>query len=255
MNGSRRSRRRDLSAREEKIFDAYADGGLSRAEVCRAAAARPGDLAAAIDHTVLKADATADDIQKLCDEARQYRFAAVCINPVWVPLCAARLDGSSVAVCSVVGFPLGADDPETKALAARRAVQDGATEIDMVIALGHLKGGDDEALFGDIAAVRRETLGLACLKAIIETSLLTDAQKVRACEIACRAGVDFVKTSTGFAAGGATEADVALLRKTVGIDVGVKASGGIKDRATAEAMLAAGANRIGTSSGVAIVTG
>ena len=255
MSGPGGARRRDLIAREEIVFGAYADGGLSRAEACRAAAARPGDLAAAIDHTLLKADATADDIQKLCDEARQYRFAAVCVNPVWVPLCAARLDGSGVAVCSVVGFPLGADDPETKALAARRAVQDGATEIDMVIALGHLKGGDEAALFGDIAAVRSATLGLACLKAIVETSLLTDAQKVRACEIACRAGVDFVKTSTGFAAGGATEADVALLRKTVGAKVGVKASGGIKDRVTAEAMLAAGANRIGASASVAIVTG
>ena len=255
MSGSGWSSRRDLIAREEIVFGAYADGGLSRAELCRAAAARPGDLAAAIDHTLLRADATAVDIQRLCDEARQYRFAAVCVNPVWVPLCAARLSGCGVAVCSVVGFPLGADDPETKALAARRAVRDGATEIDMVIALGHLKGGDEEALFGDIAAVRRETLGLACLKAIIETSLLTDAQKVRACEVACRAGVDFVKTSTGFAAAGATAADVALLRKTVGTEVGVKASGGIKDRVTAEAMLAAGANRIGVSAGVAIITG
>jgi deoxyribose-phosphate aldolase len=255
MSSAEPPRLDDRRARSRAMFRAYTETGLTRATACPAAAAHPRSLAAAIDHTLLRADATAREVERLCDEARKHRFAAVCVNADWVKLCATRLSGSAVAVCSVVGFPLGADDPATKAFAARCAVQNGATEIDMVMAVGRLKGGDEVALYDDIAAVRQAVFGVACLKVIVETALLTDAEKVRACEIACAAGTDFVKTSSGFAGGGATTADVALLRKTVGPAIGVKASGGIKDRATAEAMLAAGANRLGASAGVAIVGG
>lgn len=240
--------------REELFLRAYAGEGARRAHVEPGAAITPADLARCIDHTLLKADATRAHVEQLCREAGQHRFAAVCVNARFVPFCHQLLHDTDVAVCTVVGFPLGADDGEIKALAARRAVQQGATEVDMVLPLGALKAGDTAAVYRDVAAVRRETLGLALLKVIIECALLDDAEKTLACRIAADAGADFVKTSTGFA-GGATVADVQLMRRAVGGAIGVKASGGIRDRAAAEAMLAAGANRLGTSSGVAIVTG
>lgn len=212
------------------------------------------DLARTIDHTLLKPDATAAQIDRLCDEARAHDFAAVCVNPCWVARCAARLRGSRVAVCTVIGFPLGANETTVKAEEARRALAAGAAEVDMVVNLGALKGGDQAAVQDDIAAVRAAAAG-ATLKVIIETALLTDAEKTTVCRLAVAAGADFVKTSTGFAAGGATAADVALMRAAVGPECGVKASGGIRDRAAALAMLAAGADRLGTSAGVAIVQG
>ena len=214
----------------------------------------PTDLARSIDHTLLKPDATVSQIRELCAAARTHGFASVCVNPVWVRECAPLLRGSGVAVCTVVGFPLGASSSETKAFEAMHAANGGATEIDMVINIGALKGGDIAVVQEDIAAVRR-AVPSAILKVIIETALLTDAQKVTACQIAKACGANFVKTSTGFNGGGATIADVALMRATVGPDMGVKASGGVRTRADAEAMLAAGATRIGTSNGVAIVTG
>jgi deoxyribose-phosphate aldolase len=212
------------------------------------------DLARTIDHTVLEADATADRIERLCDEARRHGFAAVCVNPCWVSLCVRLLQGSPVAVCTVVGFPLGANESATKADEARRAIAAGATEVDMVLNLGALKAGDHVAVQADIAAVRAASAG-ATLKVILECALLTDAEKADACRLAVDAGADFVKTSTGFASGGATVADVMLMRAVVGPQCGVKAAGGIRDRAAALAMLAAGADRLGTSSGVAIMHG
>jgi deoxyribose-phosphate aldolase len=212
------------------------------------------DLARAIDHTILKADVTAPQIERLCDEARRHGFAAVCVNPCWVSLCARLLRGSPVAVCTVVGFPLGANESATKADEARRAIAAGATEVDMVLNIGALKAGDHVTVQADIAAVRAASAG-ATLKVILECALLTDDEKTAACRLAVAAGADFVKTSTGFASGGATVADVTLMRAAVGPGCGVKASGGIRDRATALAMLAAGAARLGTSSGVAILEG
>ncbi|BAQ44949.1 MULTISPECIES: deoxyribose-phosphate aldolase [Methylobacterium] len=210
-------------------------------------------LAGLIDHTLLRADATAAEVRRVCDEALAHRFKAVCVNPVHVGLVAEILSGSGVAPCSVVGFPLGAVMPQDKAAEAAGAVARGAGEIDMVIALGALKAGDHAAVRADIAAVRA-----ACrdrvLKVIIETCHLDDAQKRLACTLAVEAGADFVKTSTGFSTGGATAADVALMRATVGDGIGVKASGGVRSLEAARAMVAAGATRLGTSSGVALVT-
>lgn len=203
-----------------------------------------------IDHTLLKAEATRDDIQKLCAEARELGFAAVCVNPVWVPLSHGALAGSSVRVATVVGFPLGANEPETKAAEARLAVIEGANELDMVAALGHIRAGDWVHVSRDIAAVVEAAPGHV-VKVILETAILDAAQIARAAEIACDAGAAFVKTSTGFhAAGGATVEAVAIMRRAVGEAVGVKAAGGIRDCETALRMLAAGATRIGTSSGV-----
>lgn len=214
------------------------------------------DLARAIDHTLLKPEATPAQVELLCAEARQYGFASVCVNPSFVPLCARLLAESSVAVCTVVGFPLGATTTETKVFETRQAIAQGAREIDMVIAIGRLKAGDYLAVFADIAAVVAacHAGGVVC-KVIIETALLTDAEKVAASLLAARAGADFVKTSTGFAGGGATVSDVALMRRAVGPRIGVKAAGGVRDRAAAEALLAAGATRLGASAGVAIVAG
>ncbi len=215
-------------------------------------------LARYIDHTLLKPEATAAQVAQLCAEARTHQFAAVCINPVHVLQAASLLQGTGVAVCTVVGFPLGASLPEAKAFEARRALEQGATEIDMVINLGALKGGQWEAVAQDIRAVVATCQAYtppALVKVILETCLLTDEEKVRACQVAQAAGADFVKTSTGFNASGATVADVALMRRTVGPALGVKAAGGVRSRAEAEAMLAAGATRIGTSSGVKIVQG
>jgi len=214
----------------------------------------PPALARLIDHTLLKPEATADAVRALCADGRAHGFAAVCVNPVWVALCAAELRNHSTLVATVAGFPLGASVPEVKAAEAAQAVVDGAREVDMVLNLGALKGGDDRLVERDVSAVVEACRGQgAAVKVIIEAALLTDEEKVRACSIARQAGARFVKTSTGFGPGGATVEDVALMRRTVGPGTGVKAAGGIRDWATARTMIAAGANRIGTSSGVRIV--
>jgi deoxyribose-phosphate aldolase len=209
-------------------------------------------LAALIDHTILAPEATAEQVLRFCEEAISHGFRAVCVNPVFVRLVAEALQGHPILPCAVVGFPLGAATPEIKAAEAARAQADGAAEIDMVIAIGALKAGDLAYVEHDIACVRHACPG-ATLKVILETCLLTDDEKRTACRLARAAGADFVKTSTGFSRGGATLADVALMRDAVGPEMGVKASGGVRTRELAEAMIAAGATRIGTSSGVAIV--
>jgi len=211
-------------------------------------------LAKTIDHTILKPDATAAQVLKLCDEAKEYGFASVCVNPSRIALAAEALKGTDVTPCCVVGFPLGAIPSESKAAETAVAVKNGAREIDMVINIGAAKDGDWALVEDDIAAVKA-ACGPAKLKVIIETCLLTDEEKVKACLAAKSAKADFVKTSTGFSKAGATVQDVALMRKTVGPEMGVKAAGGIHNRAEAEAMLEAGATRIGASSGIAIVTG
>ncbi|QHN49908.1 deoxyribose-phosphate aldolase [Geobacillus stearothermophilus] len=213
------------------------------------------NIANMIDHTLLKPEATEEQIVQLCAEAKQYGFASVCVNPSWVKTAARELSGTDVRVCTVIGFPLGATTPETKAFETKNAIENGAREVDMVINIGALKSGANDWVERDIRAVVEASAGKALVKVIIETALLTDDEKVRACQLAVKAGADYVKTSTGFSGGGATVEDVALMRKTVGDNVGVKASGGVRDRKTAEAMIAAGATRIGTSSGVAIVSG
>ena len=204
------------------------------------------ELAAKIDHTLLKADATRADILRVCEEAKTYHTASVCVNAFWVPVVAKALAGSGVKTCCVVGFPLGAMSSAAKAFEAREAVAAGAQEVDMVLNVGLARGGEWDAVEADIAAVV-QAAGQATVKVILETCLLTDAQKRRACEAAKAAGAGVVKTSTGFSTGGATEADVRLMREAVGPEMGVKASGGIRTREDAERMLAAGASRIGAS--------
>ena len=214
------------------------------------------DIAAMIDHTLLKPDATPDQIAQLCYEARKYGFASVCINPGHVKLCADLLRGSNVKVCTVIGFPLGATSPEAKVYETETALRDGATEIDMVINIGALKGGDNTWVARDIRGVVETAHNArAIVKVIIETSLLTDEEKVTACLLAKQAGADYVKTSTGFAGGGATVEDVALMRRVVGPEMGVKASGGVRTFEEARSMVQAGATRIGASAGVKIVQG
>ncbi len=207
-----------------------------------------------IDHTQLSADATKDKIKKLCDEAKEYDFASVCVNSCWVKYCAEELKDSSVNVCTVVGFPLGAMETRAKAYEAKCAVEDGADEVDMVINIGFLKDGDYDKVEDDIREVKK-ACGEKLLKVIIEACLLTDEEKIKACELSLSAGADYVKTSTGFSKWGAKEEDVALMRKTVGDKCGVKAAGGIRDRETAEKMIAAGASRLGCSAGIQIVKG
>ena len=209
------------------------------------------NLASYIDHTLLKADATEAQITRLCAEAREHRFASVCVNPRWVALCAQLLAGSGVRVCTVIGFPLGASSSAIKAAETRQAVADGADELDMVISVGDLKAGNNEFVRGDIRGVVKAAEGRT-VKVIIETCLLTDEEKSLACKLAMAAGADFVKTSTGFSTGGATVADVKLMRAAVGPNFGVKAAGGIRTRVDALAMIKAGANRIGASAGIAI---
>lgn len=206
-----------------------------------------------IDHTLLKADATPQQIETLCSEAKDHHFASVCVNSCYVPLANKLLEGTDVAVCCVVGFPLGAMLTAAKAYEAKRAVDAGAKEVDMVINVGFAKSGDWQAVEGDIRAVAEAVHPSALLKVIIETCLLTDDEKVNACLAAKAASADFVKTSTGFSTGGATIADVALMRKTVGPDMGVKASGGVRTKEDALAMIDAGATRLGASSGVQII--
>lgn len=212
-------------------------------------------LAKYIDHTLLKPDATPGQIKKLCAEAEEYQFASVCVNSCYARLAHDCLRGRGVAVCCVVGFPLGAMTPRAMAYEARCAAEDGATEIDMVIPVGALKAGDDETVRETIGAVVEAVTGRAIVKVIIEACLLTDEEKVRACRLAESVGAAFVKTSTGFSTGGATEHDVALMRKSVSNAVQVKAAGGIRDRETALKMIAAGADRIGASAGIQIVNG
>jgi deoxyribose-phosphate aldolase len=229
------------------------DAGASRIGVYAAGGA-PGGVAGMIDHTLLKPDATRADIDKLCREAAEFQFATVCVNPAWVALAAARLRGTGVGVCSVVGFPLGATTADVKQYETRRAIYDGATEIDMVINIGALKSGDLRTVERDIEAVVEPCRQCGVIsKVIIEAALLTDEEKVTASTLSKAAGADFVKTSTGFASGGATAADVALMRRVVGADMGVKAAGGVRDLQGLQAMVAAGATRVGASAGVKIV--
>ncbi|MEI2315789.1 deoxyribose-phosphate aldolase [Bacillus paramobilis] len=211
------------------------------------------NIAKLIDHTILKANTTKEDVMKVIEEAKEYKFASVCINPTWVNLAAEELAGHDVDVCTVIGFPLGASTTETKAFETKDAIAKGATEVDMVINVGALKDGDNEFVEKDIYEVVQAAKGKALVKVIIETCLLTDEEKVRACELSVKAGADFVKTSTGFSTGGATAEDIALMRKTVGPNVGVKASGGVRTREDADKMVAAGASRVGASASVAIV--
>jgi deoxyribose-phosphate aldolase len=229
------------------------DAGAARIGLALGEAASARDWTSLIDHTLLKPEASDEDIKKLCAEAATYHFASVCVNPTWVRAAACNLKGTSVPVCTVIGFPLGANLPDVKAYEARRAIFDGAREVDMVINVGALKSGDDCLVEHDIHSVveAAHEYNVIC-KVIIETALLTDDEKVRACLAAKNAGADFVKTSTGFSKGGATVADVALMRRTVGAGLGVKASGGVKGLEDARKMVEAGATRIGASVGVKI---
>ena len=213
------------------------------------------NLARFIDHTLLKADATKEQILTIVKEAKEYNFASVCVNPTWVKLAAAELKDTPVDVCTVIGFPLGSTTSEVKAFETKNAIENGATEVDMVINIGALKDRDFNLVEEDIKAVVNAAKGKALTKVIIETSLLTNEEKVKACELTVSAGADFVKTSTGFSTGGATVEDIALMRKTVGPDIGVKASGGVRSLADTEAMIKAGATRIGASSGKEIING
>jgi deoxyribose-phosphate aldolase len=235
--------------RVQGVFDA----GASRLGLHATEGGERG-VASAIDHTLLKPDATAEDIDTLCREAAEWKFATVCVNPTWVTRAATRLRGTGVGVCSVVGFPLGATTPDVKQYETRRAIFDGATEIDMVLNVGALKSGEVRLVADDIRAVVAacSERGVTS-KVILETALLTDEEKVTACTLAKAAGADFVKTSTGFGPGGATAADVALMRRVVGTGMGVKAAGGVRDLQQVRAMVAAGATRIGASAGVRIV--
>ncbi|MFD1363012.1 deoxyribose-phosphate aldolase [Lentibacillus salinarum] len=213
------------------------------------------ELAKYIDHTQLKPDTTKDQINRIVNEAREHNFASVCVNPYWVSDCYENLKDTEVKVCTVIGFPLGATSATSKVSEAKQALKDGATEVDMVINVGELKSANDDAVQRDIEAVVQAAEGSALTKVIIETSLLDNPEKVRACQLAKQAGADFVKTSTGFSGGGASVEDIKLMRKTVGNDMGVKASGGIRDLASVKAMIDAGATRIGASSGVDIIAG
>lgn len=213
------------------------------------------ELANIIDHTLLKADATQAEIIKLCAEAKEFNFASVCVNPSMVKLASEELKGCDVDVCTVIGFPLGATTSEVKAFEVKNTIENGATEVDMVINIGKLKDRDLEYVKNDIKAVVEAAKGKALTKVIIETCLLTEEEKVKACELAKKAGADFVKTSTGFSTGGATPEDIKLMRETVGPDMGVKASGGVRSIEDAEAVIKNGATRIGASASIAICEG
>ena len=229
------------------------EAGASRVGV-HAMGGAPTEVAALIDHTLLKPDATRQNIEELCREAAQFKFATVCVNPVWVALAARWLSTTGVRVCSVVGFPLGATTADVKGYETRRAIFDGAREIDMVINIGALKSGDLRTVERDVEAVTAPCRDCGVLsKVIIEAALLTDDEKVTACTLAKTAGADYVKTSTGFGPGGATAADVTLMRRVVGAEMGVKAAGGVRDLQGLQAMVAAGATRVGASAGVKIV--
>jgi deoxyribose-phosphate aldolase len=237
----------------DRMRSLIADGGV-RFGLTGAESEAAREVARFIDHTLLKPDASRSEILKVCEEGVRYGFASVCINPIWVREAACALRGSGVKVCTVIGFPLGANVPDTKVYEARRAIFDGASELDMVVNVGALKSGDHDLVSRDIRGVVEvaHEAGYIC-KVIIETALLTDDEKVSACLIAKEAGADFVKTSTGFSKGGATAADVALMRRVVGGQMGVKASGGVRDLKQAQEMIRAGATRIGASVGVQII--
>lgn len=213
------------------------------------------DIAKYIDHTILKPNATSEQVKKICDEAKEYGFASVCVNPTHVSFVASELQGSDVKTCVVVGFPLGANTTCIKVAETKSVIEDGADEVDMVVNVGAIKDGNWELVESDIKGVVDEAKGKALVKVIIETCLLIDDEKKKVCTIAKKVGADFVKTSTGFSTGGATAEDIALMRKTVGPELGVKASGGVRDFETAKAMIDAGATRIGASAGIAIVEG
>jgi deoxyribose-phosphate aldolase len=237
----------------DRMKSIIASGGV-RLGLTGAESEAARQVARHIDHTLLKPDATRDEILKVCEEGARYGFASVCINPTWVREAACALRGSGVKVCTVIGFPLGANAPDTKAYEGRRAIFDGATELDMVINIGALKSGDSDLVKRDIAGVVEVAHDAGCLsKVIIETALLTEDEKIRACLLSKEAGADFVKTSTGFSKGGATVADIALMRRVVGGQMGVKASGGVRDLKQVQEMFRAGATRIGASVGVRIV--
>ncbi len=213
------------------------------------------ELAKYIDHTLLKPESTREDILRVCEEAKHYNTASVCVNPFWIGFVAEQLKGTDIKPCCVIGFPLGATLPEVKAFETAAAIRDGAKEVDMVINVGALRGAELDAVYEDIKAVVDAAAGKALVKVIIETCLLTDEQKVIACRLAKQAGADFVKTSTGFSTGGAKVEDIRLMRETVGPEMGVKASGGVRTKADAEAMIEAGATRIGASSSKKIIEG
>jgi deoxyribose-phosphate aldolase len=238
-----------------EVVDSILASGADRISAGSGLAGVRREIAAMIDHTLLAPTATRDQISTLCDEAKRYGFASVCIQPCYVPLAAELLRLTNVKVCTVAGFPLGANKPETKSFEAERAVRDGAQEVDMVANVGALKSGDDDLVARDIRAVVEACRSIVVSKVIIEAALLTDEEKVRVCRIAKEAGADFVKTSTGFGPGGATAHDVRLMRATVGEEMGVKAAGGIRDAETAREMIEAGATRIGASASVKIVGG
>lgn len=242
----------DIERIAAKVKEMLGKGG---AATSAAPALTPEQVAKLIDHTLLKPDAMASDVEKLCAEARQHGFFSVCVNPVFVPQVKGLLKGSSVKVCCVVGFPLGAQDPQIKLLEARKAIREGAQEVDMVINVGALKGKDDALVLRDIRGVVEACKdGRALSKVILETSLLTDEEKVRACELSMKAGADYVKTSTGFSSGGATAEDIALMARTVAPKkLGVKASGGVRTYADLLKMVKAGATRVGASSSVKIL--
>jgi deoxyribose-phosphate aldolase len=244
-----------LSKLEKMKFTEGADKSSTSGKNTPGGSITPEELAGYIDHTLLKPGATEEQFTKLCDEALQYHFKSVCVNSSWVPFVAKKLRGSSVKVCSVIGFPLGEMDTRSKAFEARNALANGAHELDMVINTSALKSGNLKLVEEDIRAIKRVCRNNTIMKVIIETSLLTDTEKILACEISKKAGADFVKTSTGFTGSGATVEDVALMRRVVGPKMGVKASGGIRDFKTAIAMIKAGATRIGAGASVAIVTG
>lgn len=229
------------------------DAGAARLGL-HAVGGAPDGVATLIDHTLLKPEATRQDIERLCQEAAEYRFATVCVNPAWVAACASLLRSTPVGVCSVVGFPLGATTADVKHFEAHRVIFDGAREVDMVINIGALKSGDLRTVERDIESVTQPCRAAGVVsKVIIEAAYLTDEEKISACSLAKAAGADFVKTSTGFGPGGATVADVALMRRIVGEDMGVKAAGGVRDLEGLKAMVAAGASRVGASAGVRIV--
>lgn len=247
--------RSDICANPEQLRR-IVENGADRVSFHGDAEDVPRELARYIDHTLLRPDATSTEIDTMCDEAMEFGFASVCINPTWVKRASERLRGSDVKVCTVIGFPLGANSSDIKAMEARKALRDGAREVDMVINVGALKSGDRALVLADIErVVDAAHEGGAIVKVILETFLLTDEEKVVASALARKAKADFVKTSTGFAGGGATVFDVALMRETVGPDMGVKASGGVRTLEDAEDMIAAGATRIGASAGVEIVSG
>ncbi len=235
--------------------DSIVASGASRISATAGVSSVDGRLARMIDHTLLKPSATREQVTKLCEEAKRFSFASVCVNPTYVSLSAQLLRLTNVKVCTVVGFPLGANRGDVKAYETERAIADGAQEIDMVANVGALKSGADDVVESDIRAVVDACRGIVVSKVIIEAALLTDDEKVRVCRICKAAGADFVKTSTGFGPGGATAHDVALMRSVVGEEMGVKAAGGIRDTAAAREMIAAGASRIGASASVKIVGG